>query len=86
MSERIGTCQYCYEVQELYEVPLHAQPHEMKPRRVVDRVEYLCDWIAKAHKPLPPPLGRLAGGGVVIDGDDCERCERYAAIHPEARR
>lgn len=70
---RLGTCKYAHHIQHLEEVSLDGTT-----RRVIDDHEfYTCQWLA-IHGVLPPPIARQHGG-FCIDGDDCDRCERYEA-------
>lgn len=69
---RLGTCRYAHHVQHLETVPVH--PHERR-EVIVDHEFYTCQWLAHAGA-LPPPIARMHGG-FCINGDDCDRCERY---------
>lgn len=75
---RLGTCRHNFQIQEMYEVPVHRQPHQPAEVRI-DRPEvYTCEWLRTLGS-LPPPLAR-ASGGFVLAPTDCDNCACYEAV------
>lgn len=75
---RKGTCRHCWQIQEMFRVPLHRQPHEPEETKINQPDEYICNW-ADTLGALPPPLGRAAGGFMLRD-EDCNACPHYEPV------
>ena len=72
---RTGTCRHSWQVQEVWRIPMHRQPHEPAETHEVLPEMYTCEWLAQ-HEPLPPTVKRWSGGFDIRDGD-CEACPHY---------
>lgn len=70
----IGTCRHAQQVQEMWRIPLHAQPHERAERIEWPEV-YTCGW--RPEGGLPPPIARWASGD--LRAGDCACCPHYEA-------
>ena len=75
---RLGTCRHCWQIQVMYRVPLHRQPHEPAETRIDQPEEYTCQWLDTAGV-LPPPVQRMAGG-FLLRPSDCDECPRYEVV------
>lgn len=82
---RIGTCRWCYQIQEMWRIVHdgldYSHPHTPSRREthvVLPEGEYTCQWLDCAG-PLPPPVARRHGGLDVRAGD-CDACDRYEPV------
>lgn len=74
---RLGTCRHCWQIQEMYIVPLHPQPHEAAETKIDQPEAYECGW--EPAEGMPPPLRRKAGG-LFLKDDDCDKCSFYEPV------
>lgn len=75
---RFGTCRYAHQIQEVWLIPVHHQPHEPAETHIaMPEGEYTCQWLDTAGD-LPPPVRRIHGG-LGIRPTDCDECPAFDA-------
>ena len=77
---RLGTCVFAHQLQEVIRERLNPQPHE-RPEVITAPEMYLCGILDCVEAAPPPPLVRAAGvgEGFLLRPGDCEACVHY---HP----
>ncbi len=81
---RLGTCKHTHQIQEMWLIPMHRQPHEPTEQHVTLPDEYTCQWLDTAGD-LPPPIRRMHGG-FTLKPTDCDNCSRYESASVEWKR
>jgi hypothetical protein len=78
MTNRLGTCAFAYQIQELYREKQNPQPHD-RPELILAPELYVCRILECTEAAPPPPVERAgaAGEGFLIRPGDCEACAHY---------